>query len=396
MTDAVFWIWIVNFFGCDKKRIWDIYHTFENPKLMCEAVMNGTVPLTQKETQRVGKFSLTDAEKILSYCNRRGYGIITYSDTNYPKCLNDIKNPPCMLFYIGDINLLNNDYNITVVGSRNSSYYSRRITEKMCSGLVDQGFNVVSGFALGIDSVAHKTAIRCGGKTIAVLGCGLDVEYPVQNAAFKNIVAQKGVIVSEYLPTEKPIQSNFPKRNRILAAASPATLVIEASAKSGTLITANLAKSLDRKIFCIPPCDIFDERYAGQEAVLRGGGVPVYSVDDITGVYCKKYSDKLKSENNSMDTYGFSKKKSHQIFVQQSFIPEEIKVSDLSDGNSISSSSEEVDISKLKSFLNGGLKSIDEIADFLNMSVPEATSFMLSLELGGTVIAEAGGRYKFY
>lgn len=398
MTDAVFWLWIVNFFGCDKKRIWDIYHTFEHPKLMYEAIMAGTVPLTEKESFKIGSFSISDAERVISYCNSKNYSIVTYSDPGYPKCLNDIKNPPCMLFYMGDINLLDNDYNITVAGSRNSSHYSHGVTEKLCSGLVAQGFNIVSGFALGIDSVAHRTAIHCGGKTIAVLGCGLDVDYPAQNAPFKGIVAKRGVILSEYLPGTRPVQANFPKRNRILAAASPATLIIEASAKGGTLITADLANSLGRKIFCVPPSDIFDERYAGLSVILKRGGRPVYSVDDITCEYYRTYSAKLKSENNSVDMYGFSESCSGETFIQQSLFTDEKSENPVEKASPAADNSddknESQDILKLKEFLKEGSKNIDEIACFLDMNISEAMAFMLNLELCGKAASEAGGRYK--
>jgi DNA processing protein len=163
----------------------------------------------------------------------------------------------------------------------------------ICSDLARAGVVVVSGFAVGLDSAAHRGALLAGGRTVAVLGCGIDVDYPKDNASAKQYITKKGLLLTEFLPGTEPYPKNFPTRNRILSGISLGTLVIQAPERSGSLITASLALEQGRNVFCVPPADIFDKRYAGVVKYLRDGAIPVFSYLDIINEYYHSYAHKL-------------------------------------------------------------------------------------------------------
>ena len=206
--------------------------------------------------------------------------IIKLNDKQYPKSLKEIDNPPKLLYALGDLNILNEKC-ITVVGSRNMTEYGRMITKKFVKELVEAGFCIVSGMAVGIDSVAHQTCIENNGKTIAVLGGALDRVFPPENRGlFKSIINNGGCVISEYEPGTSVQKMYFVERNRIVSGLSLATLVIEATYRSGTSITANNTLKQGRKLFCIPN-SIGNKNSAGIMSLLRKGAKPVSKASEI-------------------------------------------------------------------------------------------------------------------
>lgn len=177
---------------------------------------------------------------------------ITLLDVNYPDFLKTLYKPPLVLFYYGDINLIN-DYknNISVVGTRNPTRYGEEVTKKLVKEISGK-INIVSGFAYGIDSIAHKTCIENKGKTIAVLGCGIDYCYPETNYKLYEEIKNNHLIISEYPNNVEPNKENFPFRNRLVAAFGKCLLVIEGGSKSGTSITTNYALNYGRDVLAIP------------------------------------------------------------------------------------------------------------------------------------------------
>lgn len=177
---------------------------------------------------------------------------VTLIDSDYPECLKPIYKPPFILFYYGDLNLIKNyRRNLSVVGTREPSKYGEEVTKNLVEGVCDH-FNIVSGFANGIDSIAHKTCIENGGKTIAVLGCGIDKCYPNSNYKIYDEIKNNHLLISEYPCKVDPNKDNFPFRNRLVAAFSKALLVIEGGIKSGTSITANYALNYGREVLAVP------------------------------------------------------------------------------------------------------------------------------------------------
>ncbi len=203
----------------------------------------------------------------------------TIWDKIYPKILKRIPDPPVILFYRGEFK---KDYQpaIAVVGTRNPSGYGKWVTEQMTRQLVENGISVVSGMARGVDSRAHHTAIKAGGSTIAVLGCGVDRCYPPENHALYNDIPNHGVVISEYFIGTGPDAVNFPRRNRIISGLSQGTLVIEAGRRSGALITALYALNHNREVFAVPG-NINSSKSIGTNDLIKQGAKLVQNIDDI-------------------------------------------------------------------------------------------------------------------
>lgn len=197
----------------------------------------------------------------------------------YPPVLKDISHPPERLFCLGDLSTLSRPA-IAIVGSRNASRYGVRLAENLAYDLAVAGFAVVSGFARGIDTAAHRGAIRAGGKTIAVLGCGLGVNYPKSNGALRDAVSRQGVLVSEFETYDPPFPSNFPRRNRIIAGLSAGLVVVEARAHSGSLITARQALEAGREVFAMPG-PVTAGAFEGCHTLLKEGAPLVESAEDV-------------------------------------------------------------------------------------------------------------------
>lgn len=179
---------------------------------------------------------------------------VDFKHKNYPAILKEIKNPPKTLFFRGNLDQKIFKRSLAVVGTRRMTQYGKMVTEKLVAGLVAEKVTIISGFMYGIDSEAHRRCLEYNGLTVAVLGSGLNIIYPPENEKlYQQILTQNGAIISEYQPDDKPQLWTFPQRNRIVAGlANLGVLVIEAGEKSGSLITARLARKLGKKVFAVP------------------------------------------------------------------------------------------------------------------------------------------------
>ncbi len=206
--------------------------------------------------------------------------IIQKEEKNYPALLQSIKNAPQEIYVKGDESCLHLPC-ITVVGSRNMTEYGREMTQKIVKDLTLAGMCIVSGLAIGVDSVAHQTCIENGGKTIAVLGSGLNKIYPKENTTlFKNIINCGGCVISEQEPNQEAEKIFFPARNRIVSGLSIGTIVIEATYRSGTSITAKFAFEQGRKVFCIPNM-IGKKNSSGTINLIKKGAIMVTQAQEI-------------------------------------------------------------------------------------------------------------------
>jgi DNA processing protein len=202
----------------------------------------------------------------------------TCTSLEYPSELNDLAHPPRELYTIGRISALATP-RIAIVGTRNSTAYGERITRTLTRALVRGGVSIVSGMARGIDATAHRTALEQGGNTVAVLGTGVDVPYPVGHRLLHRTIAEHGLVMSENPPGTKAAQGAFPKRNRIIAALAPVTIVVEAGFRSGALNTASQAIELGRVVAAVPgPIDSDQSR--GSNQLLRDGAVLIAAPED--------------------------------------------------------------------------------------------------------------------
>ncbi|MDO4862881.1 MAG: DNA-processing protein DprA [Ruminococcus sp.] len=288
MNDKKYWLWLTMVFGIGSRRIWELMSLFETPDEAYHELRSGSsaVRLYGREKDAVNATSVEAAERVLAECDKKGVRTVAYSSADYPPQLRHIMNPPAILYYVGDICCLTGTRTVTAVGARKATEYSLSVTERICGELAARGMVIVSGFAVGVDITAHMAAASQGRPTAAVMGCGVDVDYPRENFRFRDVIIEAGgVLISEYPVGTPPHAGNFPKRNRILSALGRATVVFEASVKSGSLITASLAAEQGRDVFCMPPADIFSGAYSGNAALLREGAVPFFGVSDIASVF---------------------------------------------------------------------------------------------------------------
>ena len=226
--------------------------------------------------------------------------IIEYCDKLYPSKLREIKNPPTRLYAKGNIELLNN-IGLAIIGSRTNTQYGEKMCKTFTKKLVEYDFTIISGLAVGIDSIAHKTCLRYSGKTIAVLPCGLDNIYPKQNKKlFDEILENNGLVITEYENNVKAESKKFLERNRIVAGLGIGTLVIEAGYRSGTSVTARYTKNLNKPVFCIPS-SLENIKGLGTNELIKKESKLVTKIEDILKEYPQidfKKKTLIKNEKN--------------------------------------------------------------------------------------------------
>ncbi|MFA5392509.1 MAG: DNA-processing protein DprA [Candidatus Paceibacterota bacterium] len=231
--------------------------------------------------------SLIDPFKEWEKLEQHQIKFITLKDQEYPLLLKEISYPPLGLYLKGEIP--KNTNLLSVVGTRKISSYGKLAIEKLLKDLISYNFVIISGLALGVDTLSHKIALDKGGKTIAVLGTGLDRIFPVDNKFLSQKIIQNGALISEYPLGTIPFKSHFPWRNRIISGLSPATLVIEAPEKSGALITANFALEQNRDVFAVPG-SVFNNNSLGTNKLIKQGAKLISQTEDILEEYHIKIS----------------------------------------------------------------------------------------------------------
>ena len=279
------------------------------------------------------------------------YNYFTIEDDIYPQCLKEISNPPLKLYYKGNLDLLKDERLIAVVGTRNPSSYGKLCCEYMIKKMSKANITIVSGFAKGIDSIAHKTSLLTGTKTIAVIASGLDIVYPASNLSLYKEIEEKGLILTEYEAGTKPFKGNFPQRNRIIAALSKGVIVVESKDRGGSLITADLALEYNRDVYAIPG-DIFSEYSKGCNNLIRDAKAK--SLSNIKELL-EDYNWESKEEVNHLNL-----SKNQKLIL-----------------DSLSSE-----------------KNLDRILEETKIEETEILSELITLEIMGLIKSIAGGRYK--
>ncbi|MCL2087977.1 MAG: DNA-processing protein DprA [Oscillospiraceae bacterium] len=295
-----YYIWLSQCFayGSDKpKMILEEYSDIEEFYNGGVAEFEKADFLTKEEIAKMTSVSLSACQEIAGKCSRLNIDIVAYNDDLYPERLRDIFNPPSVLYVKGDIGGLDERLAFTVVGTRSMTDYSKKVTGNLSYQLAKAGAVIISGCASGLDTYAHMGALKAGGTTIAVLACGLDVNYPAENRELKQqILKHGGALISELPPSAQTWPSIIPVRNRIMAALGTATVVTHAPVKSGSLITANHALEMGKDVFCVPPHDIYDEQYTGVNRLILDGAWPALSANDMLQVYISEYAHNITLE----------------------------------------------------------------------------------------------------
>lgn len=284
--------------GISPKIFYDLYDYFESIEAVYNASYEELRECTIFNEELLGNFITYKNENILeknlNILDKKNISYLTIADHEYPTILKHIHLPPPVLYYKGNIRKELFSQCISIVGSRKASYYGLKMSEKMAFELGEAQITIVSGLARGVDTMAHVGAIKANAKTIAVLGCGIDVIYPKENKQLYHDITRSGLIISEFPPGTPPYAYNFPQRNRIISGLSMGTVIIEASTKSGSLITAKYALEQGREVYALPG-NINNSNSMGTNSLIREGAKIVLETKDILDDIFPMFSSHEKS-----------------------------------------------------------------------------------------------------
>lgn len=312
---------------------------------------------------------------------------IEFDDIDYPFLLRKISNPPKELYVEGNKDILNNNI-IAVVGSRSNTEYGKKWCEIFCRDLIEYNLNIVSGMALGIDSVAHWSSVNEGVPTIAVLPCGLENIYPKENIKlFKKIIDGGGAVISEYMPKVEANSHTFIQRNRIVAGLSMGVLVIEAAFRSGTSITAKIAKDNGRPVFCIPG-SLDNIKSIGTNNMIKEGAFIVTEATDIVSKF--KFLKKVRKKREVDDfTSNLELKNDNSNNIRNEDLVNKLD-------NSSKNEEELIDkkYRKIYELIPKEGVNINDMVIANNLNLAEVMEKITMLEIMGKVKRKAGNRYS--
>lgn len=396
-----YWIWLSRVLGPASAKLKPLIDRYETAQRIYQADLSELDKMelfTRVELKRFADKKLSYSERILDQCEQSGIKIVAYHDPSYPERLRQIVNPPACFYYKGTLPDVDREPMICIVGQRKATDYGLRAAWSLSARLTAGGMTVVSGGAKGIDAAAHNGALDVGGKTVALLGCGINYPYLLKNAPLREKIAENGCLISEYPPNEKVYKQNFLIRNRLMSALSLGVIVIEAPSISGSLNTAAHALEQGRDVFVITGRPD-DPNCAGTNALLRDGAKPVFDVDDVFAEYVGSFPDKI----DSVAAKQIKLKPLYQKrFANLPNFPQ--KMPKIEPTRSADTGCEKILQEKIDESLSKNAQivynSIDSdfftIDDLLNCGLPfeEILVAVTELEIAGAITAEPGGRYS--
>ncbi len=282
MSDKRYWIAFNLVKGIGAVRLQALKDHFGDLAIAWQAPLDAlqAAGLSSKLAERVAQIRKSvDLEAYQAKLAAQGISVLTWEDELYPLRLKEIDQPPPVLYVRGSLTT-EDAWAVAVVGTRRVSAYGRQVTEEMAAFLAVNGVTVVSGLARGVDAISHQSALKAGGRTIAVLGSGVDRIYPPEHAQLAGKIIASGAVVSDYAPGTPPEASNFPPRNRIISGLTLATVVVEAGETSGALITAQFAVDQGRDVFAVPG-NILAPQSKGTNRLIAQGAHPLLSGRDL-------------------------------------------------------------------------------------------------------------------
>ncbi|KMQ51095.1 DNA protecting protein DprA [Chitinispirillum alkaliphilum] len=360
------WIALNSVKGLGPVRIGELLKQFSSPEAVFDTEVSvlrnmNIIPQSCVEEiqNRDNLFACAQAQ--LNKAREEGVEVLTLKDPRYPIYLKEIFAPPPVLFAKGDISVLNL-HAVAVVGTRTPSPYGKGVATALCSDIASRGLVIVSGMAKGVDTLAHRAALHSGAKTVAVLGSGIDIIYPRSNVELSEEIVRDGVLISEFPLGTAPEAFNFPRRNRIISGLAAGTVVVEAGARSGSLITAKYATDQNREVFAVPG-PITSPLSEGTFDLLKSGAIPVRNaldiVESIRFISGEKQLNSFSAREKSFDTRTFLSDPEKLLYETLSFNPVRI----------------------------------DEIAERLNKGAAELFDGLLNLELKGLIRQIGGQQY---
>ena len=292
MSDLVYWIWLSLSCTPDTSTFPKLVEEFKTAKAIYDAdetAISRCISFKNSDRSSLFNKDLARATEILNFCQKHSVGILTYEDEKYPLRLKEIKSPPVLLYYRGHLPDFNSGFFVAGVGTRSLSDYGRRNSFKICYDLACAGATIVSGMAIGIDGVSLAGAIAGGGVTVAILGSGIDVCYPMQHRTLAREIVKRGCVMTEYAPGTQPGKINFPKRNRIISGLCSATIVFEGRERSGSLITARYAKEQGRTVYALP-ASVGTKHSEVSNLLIKNGAHLCTCADDVINEFSNSFS----------------------------------------------------------------------------------------------------------
>lgn len=407
MDERLYWLWLQHVYtpGGKIKACIDEFHSPESFYAAGEETWKRFFSRRSKTLERAKEKSPEDFLSITEFCDKHSLHILTPNSVYYPQNLLTIDNYPAVLFVRGDYTCLNSQVPFGVIGSRNPSVYGENCTKDIVSTLCENGALIVSGGAIGIDSVAHKTAMLCGCKTVLVMGCGHGYDYLPENSDMRRAVTHSGALISEYPPFTPVNQGTFPMRNRIISGISKAVVIIEAADKSGTFSTANHALKQGRQIFVLPG-DVNSGKYTGSNRLITDGAVAIFSGEDVLkkcSLLSKEKGNSKKSENgvfshvNEISTESKAKQLKRKKSAKKPTLerekeennPEKIKIIPKKLPEGISKNAEIV-----YNIMSDGINELDEITRKSSLEIRNVLVALTELEMLGFACADGPNKYR--
>ncbi len=365
-NSAKYYIWLtlaLGYSGPKPKAIHSIYSSIEEFYRGGEEEWRLSGVLNQKDIQSLSSTPLSKALEVIARCNALGITILSFDDVDYPEKLYEIHDPPAVLYVKGRLPDFSERLTIAMVGTRNATAYGKMASHLIAGSLAKIGVIIVSGGAVGIDSLSHIGAMEAGGVTVCVLGCGIHYPYLMENKRMREDIASTGAVISAYPPDHPAGKYTFPERNRIISGLSDGVVVIEAGVKSGSLITARLAMEQGRDVFAVMG-NITSPYSQGTNALIKDGAVPVTDYTDITGYY-PQFEIAAKADNAVIPV------PTHKTNI------------DVSDN-----------ARKVYAVINADPIHIDNITSTSGLSVKLVLQAITELELEGLIACEKGRMYK--
>jgi len=384
LDKRAYWVWLQHGLGAGSSKQNRILSNYPTLADFYAAGMEGWLLegyFTHGELEKLSSFSAPDAAALIEYSEKIGQQVVTPECDNYPEPLRQIHNPPCALYVKGTLPDFSALVSISVVGTRKATATGIATARSFAFELAKQGAVVVSGGALGIDTASHKGALQAGGKTVCVLGCGIDFNYLMGNAALRAAIANSGAVISEYPPNTQAINSNFPIRNRIISGLTLGTLVVEAAGKSGSLITADYALEQGRDVFAVP-AGIFSPVSQGVNNLIKSGAKPVSNAGEILEEYVYRFPDKINLNDDKTNVILHSADTISNIF-DEGTTAEPLCEADFS-----------ADAVNLYSKLKNTPCHIFELEQLTGISTARLLTAVTELELAEKISSHSGRRYS--
>lgn len=406
MNEA-YWIWVQQVFGYGSAKVASIIDHFGSAEKFYRSYESNTnIVLTPSENRRLKKINFKDITKLIEKCKKLGYDIITPEHERYPERLRNISNPPAAIYIKGDLPKIDQQVAVSIVGPRKPTEYGKKAAYSLAARLTKAGLLIISGGAVGIDSYAHRGALAVDGKTIAVLGCGINYPYLNENLKLREQIFKNGALISEFPPDYAASKYTFPIRNRIVSALSLGTVIIEAGIKSGALITARHAAEQGRDVFVIPGNPSSDE-YKGSNQLIKDGAKPLLTAMDVIEEYIDIYPHKI-NLRNAFDIkdadmvlklrQSLKADKSTNVKTKKQKSKTASKTG--SDGTKTLNKSHDISMLTEKAqilykCINTKVIQPDELSVVCDLDGSELLSSITELELYGILRAVPGGRYEF-